>query len=240
MNRTTTFGGSGGTYSPMIYEYLRRWQEDPTSRVFAPLAEAYRKAGMVDEAIEIAQDGVRVHPNYLGGRVALARALFDRKRYHEVIDQLEMPMQNAPDNLAGQRLLGESFLMTGRVAEALASYKLLLYFSPMDSEASRLVKELEAQAYEQGTMVLRTDLARPAAAGPRLVVRNSGNEPQEGGRVTDSGDSLDEFAEKSLRVAIASDPALKRQEWIGRVEYLQGLLLRVERYKLAVQQQVLG
>ena len=64
--------------NPQIYHYLRRYQEDPRSRVFAPLAEAYRKAGLLDEAIEIARDGVRVHPHFVGGKVALARALFDK------------------------------------------------------------------------------------------------------------------------------------------------------------------
>ena len=58
-------------FSPMIYDYLKKYQEDPTSRVFAPLAEAYRKAGLIDEAIEIAREGLRVHPNFVGGRVAL-------------------------------------------------------------------------------------------------------------------------------------------------------------------------
>jgi len=256
----------------MIYEYLRRWQEDPTSRVFAPLAEAYRKAGMVDEAIEIAQDGVRIHPNYLGGKVALARALFDRQRYHEVIDQLEMPMQNAPDNLAGQRLLGESFLMTGRVAEALTSYKLLLYFAPMDVEAAKMVKELETQAYEQGTLVLRTDPLPPRiektlteVTRPRLVIENRApsssteHQPPDGprgmfapkveraprgtnsvthppGRSVQAG-AMDEFTERALPGAIASDPGLKRQEWIDRIEFLQGLLLRVERYRLMVRRE---
>lgn len=270
MNRNITFGGGGGgKYSPMIYEYLRRWQEDPTSRVFAPLAEAYRKAGMVDEAIEIAQDGVRIHPNYLGGRVALARALFDRQRYHEVIEHLEMPMQNAPDNLAGQRLLAESFLMTGRVAEALTSYKLLLYFAPMDLEAAKMVKELETQAYEQGTLVLRTDPVAPRmektpaeVTRPRLVVENAAPSPigvqrapdgprgmfapkkertvfesqpaADSNRQKAQSDAMDEFTERALPGAIASDPGLKRQEWIARIEFLQGLLLRVERYRLAV------
>lgn len=273
MNRNITFGGGGGgKYSPMIYEYLRRWQEDPTSRVFAPLAEAYRKAGMVDEAIEIAKDGVRIHPNYLGGRVALARALFDRQRYHEVIDQLEMPMQNAPDNLAGQRLLAESFLMTGRVAEALTSYKLLLYFAPMDAEAAKMVKELETQAYEQGTLVLRTDPVAPGfdkvpseVTRPRLVVENAAPggggglrapeaprgmfapkkeipplrpDPVMDGRNRGVGsDGMDEFTEQALPGAIAADPGLRRREWIARIEFLQGLLLRVERYRLDVRQE---
>ena len=59
-------------YPPIIYEYLKKYQEDPSSRVFAPLAESYRKAGLADEAIEIAREGLRVHPNFVGGRVALA------------------------------------------------------------------------------------------------------------------------------------------------------------------------
>jgi len=273
MNRNITFGGGGGgRYSPMIYEYLRRWQEDPTSRVFAPLAEAYRKAGMVDEAIEIAQDGVRIHPNYLGGRVALARALFDRQRYHEVIEQLEMPMQNAPDNLAGQRLLAESFLMTGRLAEALTSFKLLLYFAPMDAEAAKMVKELETQAYEQGTLVLRTDPVAPRVekvpaevTRPRLVSENAAPSTSGVRRELDGprgmfapkkdrsslvpkpgtesphravqSAAMDEFTEQALPGAIAADPGLKRREWIARIEFLQGLLLRVERYRLAVRRE---
>src|SRR5262245_34688745 len=105
-------------YSPLIYSYLKKYQEDPTSRVFAPLAEAYRKAGLVDEAIEIAREGLGVHPGFVGGRVALARALFDKKSYDEVIAELVPIIQDVPDNLVAQRLLAESYLMTGRLAEA--------------------------------------------------------------------------------------------------------------------------
>ncbi len=134
------------SYSPIIYSYLKKYQEDPTSRVFAPLAEAYRKAGLVDEAIEIAREGLQVHPNFVGGLVALARALFDKKLYEEVITELTPIIQDVPDNLVAQRLLAESCLMLGRVAEALGAFKMLLYFSPGDEETAELVRELEAQA----------------------------------------------------------------------------------------------
>ena len=111
---------AGPGQSPIIYHYLKKYQDDPTSRVFAPLAEAYRKAGLVDEAIEIAREGLRIHPSFVGGRVALARALFEKKQYSQVIDELSQVVQDVPDNLVAQRLLGESCLMLGRVAEALA------------------------------------------------------------------------------------------------------------------------
>ena len=46
----------GAAGNPLIFSYLKKFQEDPASRVFAPLAEAYRKAGLVDEAIDIARE----------------------------------------------------------------------------------------------------------------------------------------------------------------------------------------
>ncbi|OFZ53053.1 MAG: hypothetical protein A2428_11535 [Bdellovibrionales bacterium RIFOXYC1_FULL_54_43] len=190
-------------YQPLIYGYLKKYQEDPDSRIFAPLAEAYRKAGLVDEAIEIAKEGVQKHPNFIGGRVALARALFDKKLYTEVVDELSSLVQDAPDNLVAQRLLAESCLMLGRVAEALSAYKMLLYFAPQDGETAQIVQELEAQAYDKGTLVLRTDPA-----------------PE-----------FHSFTEHTAQGAIADDPERRRGVWIRQIELLQSLLQRVERYK---------
>lgn len=191
--------------TPLIFGYLKKYQDDPTSRVFAPLAEAYRKAGLVNEAIEIAREGLQVHPHFVGGRVALARALFDNKKYDEVVQELSAVVQDAPDNLVAQRLLAESCLILGRVTEALGAYKMLLFFAPHDPETAQIVQELEAQAYDQGAMVLRSDPAKP--------------EP------------LPDFSEQKAEGAIASDPGLRRALWISKVERLQRMLQSVERYR---------
>jgi tetratricopeptide (TPR) repeat protein len=194
---------------PQIYEYLKKYQEDPTSRVFAPLAEAYRKAGLIDEAIEIAREGLQVHPRFVGGQVALARALFDKGMYSEVIRELTQVVQDVPDNLVAQRLVAESNLMLGEIAGALSSYKMLLYFSPQDAEIVKLVQELEAQAYEQGALVLRRDPKQPP---------------------------VPEFSEMSADQAIDGDPEVmkvhQKARWIAKIEKLQGILQRVERYRL--------
>jgi len=191
---------------PLIYSYLRKYQEDPSSRVFAPLAEAYRKAGLVTEAIEIAREGLRVHPHFIGGRVALARALFDKKLYSEVVDELSSIVQDVPDNLVAQRLLAESCLMLGRVAEALSAFKMFLYFSPQDSETAKIVQELEAQAYEKGMLVLKSDPA-----------------------------PLPQFDVKSAQSAISEDPEVRRAEKIKKIENLQRMLQRVEHYRTLVE-----
>ncbi len=189
---------------PLIYRYLKQYQDDPTSRVFAPLAEAYRRAGLVEEAIEIAQEGLKIHPRFMGGRVALARALFDKKSFQEVVDELSPIVQDIPDNLVAQRLLAESYLILGRVAESLSAYKMLLYFTPQDLEAVQIVQELETQAYEQGTLVLRTDLQTQ---------------------------SLPQFDVKPAANAMSDDPEVKQNRRIKHVEMLQSLLQKVERYR---------
>jgi tetratricopeptide (TPR) repeat protein len=203
-------------HNPQIYEYLRRYQEDPSSRVFAPLAEAYRKSGLVDEAIEIAREGLILHPGFIGGRVALARALFDKKNYQEVVDELAPVVRDVPDNLVAQRIIAESYLMLGHVADALVAYKMLLYFSPSDPETAKLVQELEEQAYEKGTLVLRSDPPAPVEPEPM---------PE-----------FPEFDVKSASEAIGGEQdeglrAERRSQWIGKIENLQELLLKVERYR---------
>src|SRR5262249_26037171 len=152
-------------------------------------------------------EGLRVHPGFVGGRVALARCLFDKALYSEVVTELTPVVRDVPDNLVAQRLLAESCLMLGQVAEALGCYKMLLYFSPEDVETAQIVHELEAQAYEKGSLVLRTDPKRP--------------EP------------VPEFSEASAQGAIDQDPEIKRKRWVKRIELLQGMLQRIERYRTA-------
>lgn len=190
--------------SPALYQYLRQYQKDPASRVFAPLAEAYRKAGLIDEAIEIAREGLRIHPRFTGGRVALARALFDKKDYAAVSDELKAVVQDAPDNLAAQKLYAESNLMLGRVAEALSAYKMYLFYHPYDTEIAKMVLELETQSYENGVLVLDS-------TPPRREV--------------------DQYQVRPLREVIAQDPLRRQGDQIRKIEWLQGLLLRVERYR---------
>jgi predicted Zn-dependent protease len=190
--------------TPQIYHYLKRYQDDPKSRVFAPLAEAYRKAGLLDEAIEICRDGLRMHPHFIGGRVAMARALFDKGEYSEVVKELEPVVLDAPDNLVAQKLLAESYLILGKVAQSLAAYKVLLFFMPQDDEVAKMVQEIEQKAYEDGALVLQKDPVQ-----------------------------LKSFSVKGAQDAISSDPSIRKKEWMKKVELLQGMLLRVQRFRLA-------
>lgn len=192
--------------SPQIYSYLKKYQENPESRVFAPLAEAYRKAGLIDEAIEVAREGMRVHPTFVGGKVALGRALFDKQAYKDVVQLLEEVVRDVPDNLVAQRLMAESQLMVGDVPGALNAFKMLLYFNPHDLETAKVVWELESQLYENGEVLLKPSQNRAAKS---------------------------DFEVQPAADALAQAPETQRNAWMKRVQFLQNLLQRVERYRRA-------
>lgn len=64
-------------YTSEIDKLERRHRENPEGRTFAPLADAYRKAGDVPRALEILKTGLQVHPEYLSASIVLGRCHLD-------------------------------------------------------------------------------------------------------------------------------------------------------------------
>jgi len=64
-------------FTGRIAELESELARDPSPRVFAPLAEAYRLCGQLDSALRTARRGVEAHPGHVGIRVVLARTIVD-------------------------------------------------------------------------------------------------------------------------------------------------------------------
>ena len=128
-------------------EFVERYQiileKDPESRVFAPLSEAYRKMGLLDQAIEVSRKGVGFHPNFASGRVALARALMEKESFTESIEHLKEATKLSPENLLAHKLLAKVLIQNRQPAEALKAYKMALFLNPTDSELQRNVQKWE-------------------------------------------------------------------------------------------------
>jgi tetratricopeptide (TPR) repeat protein len=131
-----------------IKKHTEALAADPNSRAFVPLSDVYRKLGRYDEAIVVAREGLVRHPNYLGGKVALARALFENGDLAESGLLLEEVLNFAPDNLLANRLLAQVYLQAGAREKALP-----------------LLKRL--QAVDPGDAWVAKELARPAPEAPR-------------------------------------------------------------------------
>jgi len=86
---------------------------DPASIAFAELAEAYRREGRFDEAIETCRSGLERHPSYASARVTLGRALLGAGRLDEAEQEIERAWQAAPHNLAAARLRSEILFLRG-------------------------------------------------------------------------------------------------------------------------------
>jgi tetratricopeptide (TPR) repeat protein len=131
--------------SARIEELRRRVQKDPASIAFAQLAEEYRRAGRLREAVETCETGLARHPGYLSARVTLGRALLELGELEAAQAELKQVLRTAPENLAALRGLADIHHRRGELREALAHYRTALEFAPHDPELERIVEEIGAQ-----------------------------------------------------------------------------------------------
>lgn len=128
----------------LIERYQILLQRDPKSQVFAPLTEAYRKMGLLEEAFRIAVRGVQFNPAFAGGRIALAKVFLDRDQLHAATEELEKAVESSAENIMAHGLLAECYLKLRRPKDALKAFKMVLFLAPMNEKAMRAVKKLEA------------------------------------------------------------------------------------------------
>lgn len=139
---------SEGSLSPIIVKYERLLDEDPRSRSFAPLAEAYRQVGLVDKAFDVLKKGLRYNPEYLLGYLTLALCYQDKNEYGLSYSTLKPLISSNRDNIKLQRVFAECAKKTNNLEEALDSYKYLLFLNPRDAEIAKQVALLEEELHE--------------------------------------------------------------------------------------------
>ncbi|RYZ63286.1 MAG: tetratricopeptide repeat protein, partial [Proteobacteria bacterium] len=143
-------------------EFVERYQlelnKNPRSRVFAPLAEAYRKMGLLEEAKRICRFGTQAHPDFAGGHVAYAKVLLDLKNPGEALKHLEAAAKLSPDNLLAHNLLGETLIEVRRPKEALKAFKMVLFLDPDNARATQAVRKWEfltADEYSEDVFAMK-------------------------------------------------------------------------------------
>ena len=128
-----------------LEDLRRRVQQDPSSIAFAQLAEEYRRAGQLQEAVDVCRAGLAIHPGYLSARVTLGRALLDLQELDAAQEELERVLKSAPENLAAIRGLADIHHRRGSLAEALAQYRAALALARNDPDLEQTVADLAAQ-----------------------------------------------------------------------------------------------
>jgi len=131
-----------------IKKYEDTLMKDPASYCFAPLAELYRKMGSLDDAITTAKQGCELHPDYVGGFMALGRAYFEKGMKAECRAALERVVGITPDNLLALKLLSHLYLAQGETAAAGKVLRSILSQSPEDRESQALFDSLTSGEVE--------------------------------------------------------------------------------------------
>jgi tetratricopeptide (TPR) repeat protein len=128
-----------------IRELKRRLDLEPGSHLFVALAEEYRKAGRLTDALSTLQKGLLAHPNYLSAHVALGRTYLEAGQITESIATFSRVLSSDPANLVSAKSLADIYLSRGDSVEAIKKYKLYRALSgdrSVEETIERLVLEL--------------------------------------------------------------------------------------------------
>jgi len=125
-----------------IKKYEETLAKDPQSYCFALLSELYRKLGLLDDALAVAQKGCGLHPDYAGGFMALGRAYFEKGMKAESRAALENVIKVTPDNLLALKLLSQIYADAGETASAEQALRTILSLNPGDLESQVLLESL--------------------------------------------------------------------------------------------------
>jgi len=127
-----------------IEKLRERLQKDPNSKIYIPLAEEYRKIGMLDEAIEVLQGSIEKQPGYMSARVLLGKIYIEKDQQDEARIEFEQVIKAIPDNLYAHKKLAEIYRDAGNKELAMKMLRTLLKLNPIDEEALNSLRELEA------------------------------------------------------------------------------------------------
>ena len=127
-----------------IRELRRRMGQSATSPLFVGLAEEYRAAGRLPDAIVALERGLVAHQGYVAARVLLARAYLEAGRAEDAAGMFASALALDPANMVSARFLAEIHLSRGEKVEAIKKFKLYRDLSG-DRAVGEIIGRLEKE-----------------------------------------------------------------------------------------------
>jgi tetratricopeptide (TPR) repeat protein len=136
--------------SARIDELRKKFDENPR-RYFAPLANEYRKAGDLEQAIFICQEYLPQQPGHMSGHIVYGQALYESGREEEAKAVFETALSLDPENLIALKHLGDIARASGDAAGARNWYQRVLDADPRNDEIIVLISSLAPSSDAQAT-----------------------------------------------------------------------------------------
>ena len=134
-----------GELNEKFQTLLDRYNRSPESRIFAPLADAYRKKGDVEKAIKICEQGLQRFPDYASARVILGKCYYDNGASERSKAEFERVLEFDSENMVALKFLGDILFAEDNKEKAVGYYNELLSIDPTNQEVKRLLDQLSEE-----------------------------------------------------------------------------------------------
>ena len=169
-------------YTSEIDKLEARFRDNPKGRNFAPLADAYRKAGLIDNAVNLCQNGLKLHPDYVSAYIVYARCLVDKKDDAGALGVFRKVLELDGENIIALRGLAELAERNGKYEEEVEWLGRLLNADPMNGDAAEALARAKGKAaastpktkpdftveHEEPESVELAKSSRPSTAAPEV------------------------------------------------------------------------
>ena len=196
-------------YTSEIDKLEARWRENPKGRNFAPLADAYRKAGLIDNAIDLCQAGLQLHPDYVSAHIVYARCLIDKKDDTAAQEVFKKVLALDGENIIALRVLAEIAERNGRYNEEVEWLSRLLNADPMNGDAAEALAKAKGKAATkpmEAAPAVSPDTPTEAMTKPEFTVEHSSPPPTEATVPTRASGQLSAEVE-NLEAGVTFNPA---------------------------------
>jgi len=145
------------TDNPELDDLFERYKAAPKSQLFAPLADACRKAGMLEEALEICARGVGEHPRYASGYVVQGKCLYDARRTADAQAAFDRVLALDPKNLVALKYLGILHAERGDNARAREYFEHILALDPDNRDIRSRIEDVVIENIRTPQASVRAD-----------------------------------------------------------------------------------
>ena len=140
-------------------ELKKKFDENPR-RYFAPLANEFRKAGDIEQAILICEEFLPQQPGHMSGHIVYGQALYEAGRLPESRGVFETALGLDPENLIALRHLGDIARGEDDLTSARMWYVRVLDADPRNDEIQGLIASLDGDSTVGGATAASTAPAR--------------------------------------------------------------------------------
>lgn len=157
-------------YEKEIQKLERRFEENP-AQYFAPLADAHRKAGDYERALQLVTDGLQQRPDYISARIVHGRCLVDMGDNSAASEVFESVLELDPENIIAFNQLATLAEEAGDKTRAVGWLEKLLEVDPLNDEAQEWIErlkqpEVEGETAAEEEQAEGADLAEAAVVDP--------------------------------------------------------------------------